>query len=68
MKTITYLDKHGGVWPSLSINRRGLDFRRILQEATGIERAVGGRVTINFDENGRLQDVTDWIHKKALEL
>ena len=38
MKFITYTDNFGGTWPSMISIRRGMDFRRILQEATGLER------------------------------
>jgi len=68
MKHITYTDHFGGTWPSMISIRRGMDFRRILQEATGLERAMGGRVTINITTGGKNEDITEWVHKKALRM
>lgn len=68
MKFITYTDNFGGTWPSMISIRRGMDFRRILQEATGLERAMGGRVTINITTGGKNEDITEWVYKKALRM
>ena len=68
MKFITYTDNFGGTWPSMISIRRGMDFRRILQEATGLERAMGGRVTINITTGGKKRRHYRMGPQKALRM
>jgi len=65
MKTISYVDKLGGTWPSFTSIRHGIDFRRIRQEADALESVLHSTVVITLNDNDKTEDITEWVNKKA---
>lgn len=63
MRTITYIDKNYGVWPSNSKPRGMLDFKLINREADAISKNIGGKVLIIMKKNGIENDITEWARK-----
>lgn len=69
MKQIYFITSDGGVWGGLELLRadikRGLPFRKILQQATGIEKAIGRSVRIMMTSVLGDEDITEWVMRKS---
>ena len=67
MKQIYFITSDGGVWGGLELLRadlkRGLPFRRILQQANGIEKVIGKKVQIMISSVLGDEDITEWVRK-----